>query len=691
VVMNAALTGRKLETEQALVREEVERIAQAELDNMERGLAILSLVATISPLLGLLGTVTGLVEAFQNLQAAGDRVDPAILSGGIWEALLTTVMGLSVAIPASVLYLWLQRTVEITASVGESLTLQQAIASALNAAAQIPMPPGYRLYEAGGLETLKQGQDMSRILLGLALFLPGLGSRDLWNPDEPRYAEVAREMMESGQYLVPHLNGEIYREKPPLRFWSICLAALATGGLDEAAVRLPAALEATFTLVLVYLLGLRLFDRRTALLSAAIFVSTLKILWQGRIGQIDMQLIALVTLAMYFFVRGRLEQRPIFYRLFFVATGVATIAKGPAGFLPPLFAVIAFLLFHKERDELRRFRPVLGLGIWVLTVLCWLGPATIAGGREYLEHLLVDQNVRRFADPWHHFQPWYYYLKVLPADFFPWALLLPAALIPAWRGLEGKKREGMLFCLAWVVVTLVFFSLSPAKRTVYILTMYPGLALIVGHGMHRLAESWPRGRGWIVWPLGALAVIFTTAAALLPRFAQKQAEDLAVVGHDLVGRLIAIVLVMAIGFGVGAWLARRGRIAHAVGTVAGAMSVAVLTVVLFVLPRFDRVKSARPLSEILLSHLEPGESFGLFPRIEPPFLFYTERFAEILADEAELRAYLAEPGERWVIAERRVLEKIEGELPAVEIARDQNRREGYVLLRGAREEGDAPE
>ena len=112
-VMETALRGRLLSPDETHVREEVERVARAKLDGLERGLPLLSLVATISPLLGLLGTVLGMIDAFQQLENSGDRVDPAILSGGIWEALLTTAAGLSVAIPAAAFFTWLQRTVEV--------------------------------------------------------------------------------------------------------------------------------------------------------------------------------------------------------------------------------------------------------------------------------------------------------------------------------------------------------------------------------------------------------------------------------------------------------------------------------------------------------------------------------------------------------------------------------------------------
>ena len=112
-VMEAAVRGKAIGADEAITREEVTRVAQRQLEGLEAGLPYLSLIATISPLLGLLGTVLGMIDAFQQLEGAGDRVDPAILSGGIWEALLTTAAGLSVAIPAAAVFTWLQRTVDV--------------------------------------------------------------------------------------------------------------------------------------------------------------------------------------------------------------------------------------------------------------------------------------------------------------------------------------------------------------------------------------------------------------------------------------------------------------------------------------------------------------------------------------------------------------------------------------------------
>ena len=124
-VMAASLRGKiNPQMSDDLVREETTRVAQAQLDGLERGLALLSLIATIAPLLGLLGTVLGMIEAFQQMETVGDRVEPAVLAGGIWEALLTTAAGLSVAIPAAVFFTWLQRAVDVEAQRMEDAATQ---------------------------------------------------------------------------------------------------------------------------------------------------------------------------------------------------------------------------------------------------------------------------------------------------------------------------------------------------------------------------------------------------------------------------------------------------------------------------------------------------------------------------------------------------------------------------------------
>ncbi|HEX7184586.1 MAG TPA: glycosyltransferase family 39 protein [Thermoanaerobaculia bacterium] len=519
-------------------------------------------------------------------------------------------------------------------------------------------------------------------LLAVLLFLPGLGRRDLWNPDEARYAQVAREMRQTGSYALPHLNGQVYTQKPPLLFWSMAAFGALRGEVDETAARLPSALAAIGAALLVFRTGERLFGRRAGWLAAAAFATCAKILWQGRFGQIDMLLTALVALGVWFWVRGFTEGRPGLYPLFFLCAGAATLAKGPVGLLPPLLSILAFLAVTRNGAEAKRLRVGLGLLVWAAVVLAWLVPAGLAGGREYLEQIVFKQNVTRYADPWHHHQPWYYYLTVIPADFFPWSFLLPAALVIGWKRLEGKAREGFLFCLCWMLVTVVFFSLSPAKRTVYVLTMYPAMALMVGAALDRIAAEWPRDRRWAQVPLALLAVLALLVLAALPIIAGRRAEEVAVLGGEpFVWTVFAAFVPLFLGAAWAWWESRVGRISRAAAGLAAGMAALILATAFFLLPRFDVVKSARPMARLLLQRMQPGEPYGIYPRLDSTFLIYTRRFAVALDSEEKLRDFAARPGRVWILAQKDDLARVETPLPPLrKVAEDPDPREGYVLL-----------
>ncbi|HEX5759778.1 MAG TPA: glycosyltransferase family 39 protein [Thermoanaerobaculia bacterium] len=529
-----------------------------------------------------------------------------------------------------------------------------------------------------------------RDLLALAalaalLYLPGLGARDLWNPDEARYAQVAREMLERRDPLVPHLNGEVYTQKPPLLFWAIGAVSLSTGGVGETSARLPSALAAIAATLLVFRLGERLFGRRAAWLAAAVFATCAKVLWQGRFGQIDMLLVALVTLAVWWWARGWTEGRRGFYLLFFLAAGLATLAKGPVGLLPPLLSILAFLALTGQWGEVRRLGLGRGLLLWAAIVAAWLVPAALAAGPVYLDEVLFKQNLTRYADPWHHLQPWHYYLTVLPADFFPWSFLLPAALVVGRREgwLRRRERHPFLFALCWVAVTLLFFSLSSAKRTVYVLTLYPALALLVGAALDRAAAAWPRDRRWITGTLAALAALCPLLVAALPLVAGRRAPEVAVLGGEaLVLKAGAALALLAAGAAAAWWWTLRGRPLQATASLAGGTAAMALAAFLLVVPAFDAVKSARPLSRVLTARLAPGEVYGIYPHLNSTFLFYGRRRAVPLESEAALRRFAARPGRVWLLVRRHDLAWLRrgGPLPLVEVAREADPRKGYLLL-----------
>ena len=515
--------------------------------------------------------------------------------------------------------------------------------------------------------------------IGALLFLPGLAAHDLWNPDEARYAEVAREMTETGRYLLPRLNGELYTQKPPLLFWAMCAAGWLRGELDETAVRLPSALSAMATLLLVLEMGYRLFGSRAAWMAVAVLGTCWRIPFQARTGQIDMLLIFLVTLSVFFWMRGYSDKRPGFYILFFVTTGLATLAKGPVGLLLPLLSILVFLLLIRDWQGMRQLRPILGIFICAMVVAAWLVPAGIAGGRAYLDQILFRQNVTRFVNPWGHIRPFYYYLPVVVSDFFPWSFLLPGALLAGLRGTTGESRRWMIFMTVWMGVTVAFFSLSSGKRTVYVLTMYPAMAMAMGAGLDRLAATWPRWRGWLLAPLACMLLLTGGAAVALPHLGAGR-RLLAPLGSDLLPTAGLALGGLAVVLAATSVLAWRGRIVPGTALLASGFAALMLWATFFLLPRFDAIKSARPLAADLSSRMGAAETYGMYPRIEPSFLFYTKRTARELRTLDELGEFLRQPGPGWVIAEREHLGKISGRFRLKVLAEDSNLVGGYVLL-----------
>jgi 4-amino-4-deoxy-L-arabinose transferase-like glycosyltransferase len=522
------------------------------------------------------------------------------------------------------------------------------------------------------------------LVLGLVLFLPGLGRHDLWNPDEPRTAEVAREMVETANYLVPQLNGEFHLEEQPLHFWAISSMSLLLGRLDETAVRLPSALAAIASSLLVFSIGTRLFSKRVAWLAALVFMSSYKVLWQGRAGQVGMLLTLWTTLAIYAWIRGTLEDRPGLFMLFFLAIGLATLTRGLEGLLPPVLAVVLFLSITGRGRELRRLCLGPGLLLWLAATLAWLLPAVAIVGRADFANLLITEPLQPFfatgssASHQALSKPWHYYLGTVAADFLPWSLLFPTAAAIAWSRARGEARHWMLFLLTWASVTVLLFSLSPVKRSVNVLTMFPALALLVGFGLDRAQEAWPRFKSATAIPVLLTGVLIAAAGISVPLLqARPELADL----DPALARSIAVILVLG-SFGVllgSRWL-WLGQVRAGVDATVVGMGVLILGAALIVAPRLDTFKSARPLAAQVLAHLEPDQTFGMYPRLEPGVLFYTHHLAHLAESEGELQDLMAESDSLLLIARRRSLSDLEQPLPLVEIYRDHALRDGWSLL-----------
>ncbi|MDE1893792.1 MAG: glycosyltransferase family 39 protein [Pseudomonadota bacterium] len=323
-------------------------------------------------------------------------------------------------------------------------------------------------------------------LFALLLLGIGIGLRDPWPSDEPRFALVARLMVEHGQWLFPHRGHELYPDKPPVFMWLQALAYRLTGHW-RVAFMLPSLVAGLGALALVYDLARRLWNHRSALLAAASLLLTIHFTYQMRDAQIDPLLLGWITLANYGLLRHLLlgpSWRWFAAGCFFAGVGVVTKGVGVLA----LLMLIPYLVARRGRWRMLAlprggWRWAGGLMLFFVPVLGWLVPMLLAARADgdpqhaaYVQNILFGQTLHRYAAPTGHLQPPFYFLGIIAVDWLPLSLLLPWA-IPAWWRRLKRRDARFLLPLGWVVLVVLFFSFSAGKRDVYILPALPMTAL----------------------------------------------------------------------------------------------------------------------------------------------------------------------------------------------------------------------
>jgi len=321
------------------------------------------------------------------------------------------------------------------------------------------------------------------VLISSTLLFSNLGGWGLWSPDEPRYAEVAREMVVTGDYLVPHLNGEVYTKKPPLLFWVDALS-YRLFGIKEWAARLPVALMGLITILATMYLGSHLFYPAVGLWGGLILLTTPWFTWEARRAKMDIPLTLLVLLAIIAFYLGNRVNREerkkklLYYALGFSAVGIGALGKGPVAFSAPGLALACYHLHTRDLHILKEKEFWLAFPLAFLFYFLWLVPACIKLGGSYALDQIYYKTSALFLHTKVHRHGLLFYFYHLPLDAFPWSLFLPGALLYGLK-LPEEKRRPFLLLFWWLVANFLFFSIAKTKRSTYLLPLYPALALMV--------------------------------------------------------------------------------------------------------------------------------------------------------------------------------------------------------------------
>jgi hypothetical protein len=313
-----------------------------------------------------------------------------------------------------------------------------------------------------------------------------LGALPFYTKGEPREATVVWEIHTSGAWILPLRNGYIIPSKPPLFHWLGALLALGWGELNELTIRLPSALLAIAGVLLTYLTGVSLWGVEAGLIAALILATSFEWVRAATTARVDMTLtVCMVTAFLFFhFLYRRGAASRLESLLFFLLLGLATLAKGPVGALLPGLTIVVFLALRHDLGFLRRLFVISGGAVSILVAGSWYGLALWQGGNEFFRTQIMKENVLRFfasntAGAGHE-HPFYYFIPNLFLGMAPWSFFLPALAYFLYQRRKTLHADGLLYPLVWAATVFLFYSAASGKRTVYILPLYPALALLLG-------------------------------------------------------------------------------------------------------------------------------------------------------------------------------------------------------------------
>ena len=487
--------------------------------------------------------------------------------------------------------------------------------------------------------------------MGGVLFFAGLGRLPLLEPDEGRNAEVAREMLASGDWVTPHFNSLAYLDKPAVYFWMVA-ASFRLCGVTEWAARFPSALMALGSMLLTWFLARRMFGDSTGWRAAIILATTPLAIAYARWVIFDMTLAFLVTVAMtsFWFAAESGYRRPWLEVLLFATMGLAAITKGPVGFLLPLLSIMLFQVLRGRFRELKRLRWGWGVLVFLAVALPWFIAVSVRNP-EFPRYALWQESLQRFATgSTRRGGNFLYYIPVYLLGFFPWSFFLFFAAVnkwKRWRVLRDEAHKPILFLLSWATLIFVFFSVSQSKLPGYFLPATVPLGILIAKFWGEVGtEDAGRRPDWLTAGFAVLIVLGLLVAAA-PQVFRLSSLEIAltekipprVVGLLKPSLFYSGLILIALGI-VGRNLAAR-RTGKTLAM--GSLVLVALTVPLLILrwlaplESFAATSSSRQLARTILE--SPAKDLPLYGYycFRPGLVFYLKRpVGLVTADASEL-------------------------------------------------------
>ena len=513
------------------------------------------------------------------------------------------------------------------------------------------------------------------------IFFYELGDVNLVNPDEGRYAEVPREMVASGDYVTPRLNGVLYFEKPPLVYWAVA-GALRLFGNGEMGVRSVPALFALAGVLVACAATRRIAGRNAGMAAGIVLGSSVLYFALGRILLLDMAVSTLMSVTLFCFILAVREppggkRRTLFYGLY-ASAALATLAKGLIGFLVPGAVMFFWLLIFNQWPRLRPLYLPSGIALFLAIAAPW---HVLAAQRnpQWANFYFVREHWERFTTTEHgRYEPVWYFVPVIVLGLFPWVGGLWPALRSRLAGGWRRRHENAdaWFFVTWAVFIFLFFSKSQSKLVPYILPVFPPLAVLIGCW---LADVWAAREARRIRGLVAVFAVMAAGigvALLVVLFKPGLVADAAKL-EELKPDGIVAASALLVGAVLVPVLVRRGQLQSALA----AFGATVMAFYLVLGEAQDKV--ARPgtkaLAGIVTAKIQPGDRVYHYHDFFHDFTYYAERTVGTIAapnteleiwidaaaqasgrfiDEAEFRRQWQGPGRLWVVARKREVKEL---------------------------------
>lgn len=483
---------------------------------------------------------------------------------------------------------------------------------------------------------------LALFVISFFLFIFNSWGISIFSLDEAKNASCAREMLERSDIVVPTFNYELRTDKPPIHYWFMMIA-YKIFGVNEFSARFFSAIFGALTVLITYVFTERFFNRKVAIISALILLSSIHFILQFHMAVPDPYLIFFLTAAFYSFYTFYKLRQSIYLYIFYISIALAILTKGPIGIILPLFIIATFLFINRDLKFILNMRLLYGLFILVVIGLPWYIAVGIQTDWLWIEEFLFKHNISRFSEPMEgHSGIFLTTFLFVFIGLMPFSVFLPQTVKHIW---QNRHIEAVFYLSIIVFIYITFFAISKTKLPNYTVPVYPPLAILLANYISDIKPT--KSLLYSLLLLGFLGIGLTLISYLM----LAQNEYLYMLKNYtfyfsilLIGSLIAI------------YYYGKKDITKIVISIAGSGILLAILTLGIVLPKIDEESSVRHI----LKFIERDRSISYYKRFNPAFAFYIRKKIEPLENKEQVEKFLNRDEKVYILTREEFLKEIEG-------------------------------